>query len=97
MICDSCKKDKLVSDFINNNKCCYRCEYQKRSQKIHENKMKKKLKCRMCNKEFFHKEGLKKRQRDVFCSKECAEAGHKDLIKNHWTRQVKTMGGKNGF
>ena len=90
MICDNCKIERLVSDFINNQKFCYRCEYRKKLEKLTGKQAQKINKCRMCSKEIFHKENLKKRQRSVFCSRECALKGHKELSRNHWTRKGKT-------
>ena len=76
MICDSCKIDRLVTDFINNQKFCYRCEYRKKLVFHPEKKIEKKQFCRTCKKEIIHVENAKKRQRTVFCSLECAEDGH---------------------
>lgn len=86
MICDNCKIDRLVTDFIKNQKYCYRCEYQKKLQKSSQIQMEKVLDCRICGNEIVRIEGLKKRQRSVFCSKECAIKGHKKLSFEHWTR-----------
>lgn len=90
MICDSCKIDRLLTDFINNQKYCYRCEYREKLQKPVIKRTKKPMFCRICRKEVFHISDAKKRQRTVFCSCECAEKGHKELINNHWTRQVRS-------
>lgn len=93
MICDSCKIDRLVTDFIKNQKFCYRCEYQKKIEKTTGKRTPNPTFCRMCGKQVVRIENLKKRQRTVFCSYECAEKGHKKLIKNHWTRKVRAGGG----
>ncbi len=90
MICDNCKIDREVKDFINNQKYCYRCEYQKKLKKTGKKRTKKPICCRMCKKEIFHIENARKRQRTIFCSCECAEKGHKELIQSHWTRQARS-------
>jgi hypothetical protein len=88
MICDNCKIDRLVTDFINKHKYCYRCEYQIKIQEIRKSKTSKPSLCRVCGNKVIYQKGLKKRQRTVFCSCECAQLGHKQLISNHWTRKV---------
>ena len=88
MICGSCKIDRLVADFINNQKFCYHCEYRIKLQKSTERRTLKPMLCRTCGKEIGHDESQKKRQRTVFCSSECAEKGHQEQLKNHWTRKI---------
>jgi hypothetical protein len=90
MICDSCKIDRLVNDFVNKSNICYKCVYQEKLEKMGKKRTRKVNFCRMCGKEVIHKENFKKRQRTVFCSCECAEKGHKELINNHWTRIVRS-------
>lgn len=97
MICDNCKTDRIVDDFINNQKLCYRCIYQKKIENSQGMRKRKVNFCRMCGKEVIHKENLKKRQRTVFCSCECAQKGHKELMSKHWTRQVRSGRVFNGF
>lgn len=87
-MCDNCKKDKLVSDFINNQKFCYQCEYRIKLEKTPKKQTPKPKLCRMCDKEITHVDNLRKRQRDVFCSCECAKKGHKEMIQNYWTRKT---------
>ncbi len=89
MICDNCKKERLITDFINNQKFCFRCEYQKKLEKTPKKQTAKRIFCRVCGKRVIHHEELKKRQRTVFCSLSCALSGHKTLASNHWTRQVR--------
>jgi hypothetical protein len=91
MICCSCKKERKETDFINNQKFCYRCEYQKKLEKAPEKQTDISKQCRICNKEIPQIKNLKKRQRSVFCSLECAQKGHKALSNNYWTRQVKLI------
>jgi hypothetical protein len=88
MICFNCKIDRLFTDFINNQKFCYRCTYRIKLQKMMEKRTKKPVLCRTCGKKIIRKENDKKRQRTVFCSFECAEKGHKELVKNYWTRNI---------
>ena len=90
MICGNCQIDKLVTDFINNQKFCYQCEYRIKLEKTPKKRTPNSTLCRMCGNEVIHKKNLKKRQRTVFCSCECAEKGHKELINNHWTRKART-------
>lgn len=89
MICDNCGIDRLVTDFINNQKFCYHCEYRIKLEKTPIKRTKDPNKCRICNKEIIHEENARKRQRNVFCSQECAAYGHKILSKNYWTRTIK--------
>jgi len=92
MICDSCKRDRLVNDFINNQNICYQCVYKEKLTKTLENRTEKLPKCRTCGKQVIHKKELKQRQRSVFCSQECALTGHKKLTKNYWCRKVPKVG-----
>lgn len=88
MICDSCKIERLETDFILNQKYCFRCEYRKKLKKIAENRTCKIKKCRNCNKEIVRKENYKKRQRTIFCSLDCAKKGHRERMSNYWTRKI---------
>lgn len=88
MICDSCKIDRLVTDYINNQKFCYHCEYRNKLRKMREKQEEKPIPCRTCGKDVIQQKDLKKRQRTVFCSENCALAGHKEIIKNYWCRKV---------
>jgi hypothetical protein len=88
MICDSCKVDRLVSDFINNQKFCYQCMYRIKMGNTVEKQIPKPSYCRTCGSEIIQKENEKKRQRTIFCSCDCAERGHKEQVNNHWTRKV---------
>lgn len=90
MICDNCKIDKLVTDFINNQKYCYQCEYQRKLTNSPKIRTRRLNYCRVCGAEVVHQNNLKKRQRTVFCSQKCALLGHKELSNNHWTRQVRS-------
>lgn len=89
MICDNCKVDRLVKDFLNNSNICFKCVYQQKIEKTAEKRTPIRFTCRICGNEFSHKENMKKRQRTVFCSCECAEKGHNELINNHWTRKLR--------
>lgn len=88
MICCSCKIDKLVTEFINNENICYKCVYRKKLDNTLEKRANVKNFCRTCGNQIIIKKNLKKRQRTVFCSKECAELGHKHQLTFHWTRQL---------
>lgn len=89
MICSNCNTERLVADFINNQKFCYRCEYQLKLEKTIEIRIERLPCCRVCGKEIVKLKKLKKRQRSVFCSCECALKGHKELSNNYWTRKIK--------
>lgn len=89
MICDNCKVERLITDFINNQKFCYRCEYRIKLEKSTEKRTKKPALCRTCGNEVTIESDAKKRQRTVFCSCECAEKGHKEQLNKYWTRKIK--------
>lgn len=89
MICNCCKIDKTVTDFINNNKICYQCIYREKLLKNTDKRTLKILSCRICGNEVKQKANEKKRQRTIFCSSECAKKGHKDQLNNHWTRKLR--------
>jgi len=89
MFCEQCKKDHPDKDFLPKQTSCYRCVYKskiKRCRKIDEYKF-----CRICNSEIFVEKDCKFRQRNVFCSIECAEIGHKDQTMNHWTKKLRSI------
>jgi hypothetical protein len=88
MICDNCKVDRIESDFINNQKFCYRCEYRKRLEIKPKNRTVRPKTCRLCGSIIQNIDGLKKRQRTIYCSVECSEKGYQEMRKNHWTRKV---------
>lgn len=92
MICECCKIDRLEKDFLKNQKFCFRCEYRKKVEKNIESRIPKARFCKVCGEEIFRDDGLKKRQRTIFCSEECAEKGHKFSISNHWTRKLRQYG-----
>lgn len=89
MICNSCKIDRLITDFLNKSDICYKCVYRKKTEKPLEKQTSKTPACRMCGKEIVIIKNLKKRQRTVFCSDDCAEEGHKECNRNYWTRKVR--------
>lgn len=91
MICDNCNVDRKSTDFINNQKFCYQCEFRKKIEKDTEKQTRKTYFCRICKKEIEFIENAGKRQRDVFCSYECAEEGHKQMCNSHWTRRIRRM------
>lgn len=88
MICCNCNTERLVSDFINNQKFCYQCMYRINQEKMKKKRTKKIYYCRTCGNQFEQNSNLKKRQRTVFCSSECAGHGHKKQLNNHWTRRI---------
>jgi len=88
MICDNCKKDRLLIDFINSTNICYKCVYQKKLEKVVKKRTPKPKFCRICNKEVVYLKNHNKRQRTVFCSTECAEIGRKENRNGHWTKKI---------
>lgn len=88
MICDNCKIERLVTDFINNQKFCYHCVYRIKLQKMTEKRTPKPSLCRTCGNQVIQLENQKKRQRSVFCSRDCAQKGHKEQLINHWSRKI---------
>ena len=90
MICSCCKIDKLITDFINNNNICYKCVYQKKLEKTPKKRTRKQIVCRICGDMVSHQEEVKKRQRTVFCSQECAKKGHQEKTSNYWTRTIRS-------
>lgn len=91
MICEDCKKETKNSDFIGNQTCCYHCMYKKKVKELKISKKNNTPKCRICNKKLFFDENLKKRQRNVFCSEECAHLGQREKSNSHWTRKLRTL------
>lgn len=89
MICCNCKIDKLITDFLNNSIICYKCVYRKKLEKTTEKQIPKPSICRTCGKGIVQLKSHKKRQRTVFCSQDCAIKGHKEMVKNHWTRKLR--------
>lgn len=90
MYCLECKTEKLVTDFIKNQEICFKCMYRIKTQNIKKLKIKPVLYCKMCNSVISRDEKAKKKQRNVFCSRRCAEKGQKENIRNHWTKQLKS-------
>lgn len=88
MICDSCKQERLIKDFINNQNICYRCIYRDKIKKTPKIRTKTPCYCRTCGQEVINIKDLKKRQRTVFCSEKCALIGHKEITRNYWCRRV---------
>ena len=86
MICNGCSKELERKDFLLDQILCFRCTYK---LKLECQKNKEKHKCKACGIRFERDKNIKKRQRNVFCSKECAFKGHKEQINNHWTRVVR--------
>jgi hypothetical protein len=89
MICANCKTERKDTDFLNSHKFCYQCMYQEKLKNVVEKRNPNAKSCRSCGKFFSDKENLKKRQRTIFCSKECAEIGHRKQIHEHWTRKLR--------
>lgn len=87
MICGNCNSERLESDFIKNQKYCFRCEYQKKIEMCVKKRTIKKVYCRLCGSEVISDASLKKRQRTVFCSERCSEMGYKISRNNHWSRK----------
>ncbi len=91
MICDNCKVDKLVNDFLNNSNICYKCIYQKKIEKTGEMRTEKQIPCRNCGKNLIMDKNSKKRQRTIFCCHECACWGYRNLTKNYLYKKQKGL------
>lgn len=89
MICKECLKDRDNKDFIASQKVCYKCIYNKKINKNKNNK-KETNKCRICGNNIIFDESIKQRHRTIFCSEQCAIAGHKHHCRNYWTRNLKS-------
>lgn len=48
MLCDNCKIDRLVSDFINSKNICYKCMYRIKVEKSKENRTSESRYCKEC-------------------------------------------------
>ena len=88
MFCEDCKKELPREDFMLKQEICYKCSYKMRCEVNKAKKIKKKKFCKLCKKEVVTDENLKKRQRNVYCSKECSEQAHKAQTMNYWTRKL---------
>ena len=93
MICDNCKVDRLEDDFIKTQKFCYHCEYQKKKEKTVKKQKRSRIFCRICNEELIPIENLKKRQRTIFCSEDCALKGQRLLTSTYWMRCINSRKG----
>lgn len=91
MICGSCREEKCQKDFLLRQPYCYQCIYKIKTKKIKHVVVIRKNYCRVCEKEIIFKKDAKKRQRNVFCSLECATEGHREATKNHWTRKARSV------
>lgn len=88
MICDNCKNERLITDFINNQKFCYQCTYRIKLEKIKKKQPPKVLFCRVCKEEIINNNSSKTKHRSVFCSEACADIGHRESRRSYWTRHV---------
>jgi len=91
MICPDCKKDLNPTEFIGCQKSCYHCVYKKKIEFLKKVKAPETTLCRVCNKKIIFDKTLKKRQRNVFCSSECADIGNRDKRNSHWTRKLREL------
>ena len=89
MLCPECKKDLPLIDFIKGQELCYKCSYAFKTKKPECSAKKAILLCKTCGKELAFIENAKKRQRNIYCSKECAQIGHKSINNNYWTRKLR--------
>ncbi len=89
MICPNCSKECLPSDFLPKQTDCYRCVYKSKNVVKAETKKKKECLCKICGDEITNDKDVKKRQRNVYCSEQCAQKGHKNTNENYWTRKFR--------
>ena len=88
MICTVCRNDLDPSDFFHKKSMCFHCLYLQKLKIQAKKKPNQKTFCRICEKEIRFDESLKRRQRNVFCSDECAIIGYRQKRENHWTKQL---------
>ena len=88
MICKHCKTTKDDKDFLPKQEFCYQCMYEIKTKKLKKGLIKRKKFCRICKTELIYDKSLKKNQRSVFCSYDCAEIGHRERSKEHWTKKL---------
>ncbi len=90
MICQECNVDCPCGDFLMHNVVCYHCVYKNKLKVIKcEEKEKKELECKMCGKKFRIDTNKRIRQRNIYCSRECALRSHKIQMQNFWTNKIK--------
>lgn len=88
MICEECLVDYCEKDFILNSCTCYHCIYRKKLKLITLEKKSEMLECKACGQYFFIDKSKKIRQRNVYCSKKCAQAAHREQVQNFWTNKI---------
>jgi endogenous inhibitor of DNA gyrase (YacG/DUF329 family) len=86
MKCEKCLFEREDRDFFKKQTICYRCVYKEKIEMYTKKLNIRKNHCRICKKEINFEQNAKKRQRNIFCSPECAEIGLNDLRKKHWTK-----------
>ncbi len=89
MICPECKKNLPPTDYVRDQDICYRCSYALKNKITKEVLRKEPSVCKTCGKQIKFLENVKKRQRNVYCSSECASVGHKNINNNYWTRKLR--------
>jgi hypothetical protein len=87
MICIHCKLDKDTKDYIMGNVICYKCVFEAKIKIIGKRKPFN-LKCKICNAYIKEEKENKNRQKEKYCSVECAKIGHKININNYWARSI---------
>jgi hypothetical protein len=88
MICGECNEDHSDDDFLMKSLICYHCIYKRKIELSHFKEGKKACACKECNKSFIIDKTKKIRQRNVYCSKECAHTAHKKQMQDFWTNKV---------
>ena len=100
MFCDGGQKEWEEKDFIEGRMRCYKCVYKEKLEIIKNRPKVRRRKtqyCRKCGNEIAFDEQLKKRQRNIYCSPECAKLGHQEQNGNFWTTKLrKTFPGDKG-
>jgi len=91
MKCIECKKNLPKNDFMMGKKACYKCVYKFKTQKPPNIKKAPINYCRTCSDEIQFDENSKKRQRNIFCSNNCALLGQREKSNNHWTRKIRKI------
>ena len=89
MICEECLVDYCNKDSLMNSCTCYHCMYKNKLKVLSSQKKSETLVCKACGQYFFIDKGKKVRQRNVYCSKKCAQDAHREQVQNFWTNKVK--------
>lgn len=63
--------------------------YASKNIVVGKDKQEKECLCKICNKKIENDKTIRKRQRNIYCSEECALKGHKQRNLTYWTRKLR--------